>query len=154
MPRPVGSKNKTTLEREELARRELEAQAAVAVQARVPAKKLGKEILDDFANLFAGMAAMYQPWPASMGKNPHEDLKKFDFYSDKAIQAASALAPYQSPRLSAVAIGAAVVNRVEVTGGMPDDFAPPAPAGQVIEFKPGTVLTPADFAAAKKDAVA
>lgn len=150
--RPTGAKNKKTLEREALEARarqirEEEAKAWVAEKtiAAVPTKKLGKEILDDFANLFAGLAAYYQPWPASAGVNPHEDIGKFNYYAEKAIQAAAAVAAYQSPRLSAVAVGAAVVNEVTVKGGMPDDFAPPAKGAQVIEFKPGTVVTPQDF---------
>lgn len=139
--RPPGAKNKKTIERELIRQRELDAIAAGQVQARVPAKKLGKEILEDFANLYAGIAAFYQPWPASMGKNPHENEQKFRDYSHLAVQASAALAPFQSPKLSAVAIGAAVVNKIEVSGGMPDDFAPPVAAGQVVEFKPGTIVT-------------
>lgn len=148
MPRHKGSKNKATIERELMAAREIEAEAAARVRGQTPIKKLGKEVLEDFTNLYAGMAAYYQPYPASSGRtNPNADEKKFREYSMLAVQTAAALAPFQSPRLSAVAVGAAIVSKVEVVGGMPNDFAPPVPAksGEVIEFKPGTVLTPDDF---------
>lgn len=154
MPRPAGAKNKTTLEREAMARNEIENQKRLAAAsiadktlAAVPAKKLGKEVLDDLMNLYMGLVAYYQPWPPSKGANPKEDLGKFNYYAERASDVAAALAPFQSPKLSAVAIGAAIVNKVEVSGGMPDDWAPPTRPGEVVEFKPGTVLTPADFEA-------
>ena len=159
--RPVGAKNVKTLEREALEARErevreAEAKAWVADKTVTPVtvKKLAKEVLDDLMNLYMGLTAHYQPWPAARGKNPHEDISKFNYYSQRAAEVAAALTPYQSPRLSAVAIGAAIVNRVEVVGGMPDDFAPPTKDGQVIEFKPGQVVTPSDFRESAKKGVA
>lgn len=152
MPRPKGAKNKKTIEREERERLRIEnaklfseqekiAAATGTVVAKVPIRKLGKEVLDDLTQLFMGMAAFFQKWPAERGKNPNEDEAKFKEYAMLAMQAAGTLAPYQSPRLSAVAIGAAVVNKIEIDGGMPDDFAPPVPKGEVVEFKPGAIIT-------------
>jgi len=153
--RPKGARNKSTierLERERLAREnaanpklaESHALAAATVMA-THAKKLGKEILEDFALLFAGMAASYQPWPATAGKNPNENEAKFEKYAMLAVQAARDLAPYQSPRLAAVMVGQALVSKVEVVGGMPDDFQAPAlpvePDGKVQPIAPGTIIT-------------
>jgi hypothetical protein len=142
-----------TIEREEQARLAAERLAEVdrlraegasdvVAAAKTAGVKLSTEVLRDFMQLFAGMAAMYQPIPEGKqplpGRKPDETL--FRVYATLAKDTAKDLAPYEAPRLSAVMVGAAIVNRVEVVGGMPDDFAPPV-EGKV-EFEPGTVITP------------
>lgn len=152
MSRAKGSKNKATIEREKLAARALALSEAVQAEktgdvaaevaaAKAGTKKLGKEILSDFANVLASAAAYYQPRPD--GSNPYADEKQFKYYAELAIFAADKAAPFESPRLSAVAVGTAVVTKVEITGGMPDDFAAPG-AGQVIDLKPGTIISADD----------
>jgi hypothetical protein len=90
--------NKATIEREALAARIL------AEQAGKPGKKLGKEVLDDFMQLFTGLAAFYQPLPPGQlpGPNQSPDEAKFEKYARFAIDCAKELAGYQSPRLKAV----------------------------------------------------
>lgn len=75
-------------------------QVQAGARADVPRQKLGKDILEDAANYFFGLAAKYQP---SEG-NPDADEKKFEKYLDKASDIAAKLAPYQSPRLSSVQV--------------------------------------------------
>lgn len=140
--RPKGSRNKKVLEREERARldalqlekfREIEGDASAAARMVQRAErtgiKLAKDVLNDFMQLFAGMAAVYQPLPPGVevppGRQPNES--KFREYAVLAKETAAALAPFQSPRYSAVMVGATIVNKIEVSGGMPDDYAPPAP---------------------------
>jgi len=150
--RPPGAKNKSTLERERREQLERERlalldgakadqaeQALVAAQAR--GVKLAKDVIQDFMRLFAGMAATYQPLPPGQEIPPGKivDEGKFEKYAALAVDAAARLAPFESPRYSAVLVGSSVVNRVEVTGGMPDDFA--APAGVPTHaLPPGTII--------------
>ena len=107
--------------------------------AQAQGKKLAKNVLSDFMELFAGMAAFYQPVPAGQpveaGRQPDEN--KFKEYAALAVDSAKALAPFQSPRFSAMMIGATVVSKIVVEGGMPSDFdvsnpAPALPAGTII----------------------
>lgn len=161
-----GSKNKATIERETQARLDQErvaelermaAQGATAIGvANLAGKKLMKQIAFDLAELFAGLTAYYQPVPARDGTltgNPNYNEAKFLQYATLAKDTAISAAAYQSPRYSAVVIGATVVTKVKVEGGMPDDFVPPmkdvtpAPEGDQpkrIEFAPGTIITAED----------
>lgn len=96
--RPEGAKSKSTIERELKAARDAEA----AVNS---GRKLGKEVLDEFMHLFAGMAAAYQPLPPGteavpQGREPNEG--KFEKYARLAVQCARDLAPYQSPTFRAI----------------------------------------------------
>lgn len=97
--RNKGTPNKATTERAEIARLQNE-------EARRAGKKLGKELLEDFAHLFAGIAASHQPWPAAMGKNPHENEERFLTYARLTVEAAKALAEYQSPKFRAIMVHA------------------------------------------------
>lgn len=139
-----GSKNKATLEREAQVRLErerlaeierLEKESGVSAQGAAAAtagKKLMKEIAFDFAAAFAGIAAFHQPWKTwheeiqrdgtkkKVNDNPHYNEAKFKEYGILAANLSIAAAPYQSPRLSAVMVGAAVVTEIEITGGLPD----------------------------------
>lgn len=137
--RPAGSRNKATIEAALVAERaraealllentELKAVGAqeMARLAREAGKKLGKEILDDFAQLFAGMAAYYQPAPPGHPVKVHADEKKFKEYAILACDYAAELAPFQSPRLAAMMVGAMQARTIDVKGGLPDPTQPPA----------------------------
>ena len=87
----------------------------VIAQAQAAGRRTGKSILDDFANVFAGMAAYYQPRPD--GTNTNADEKKFLAYSGMAIIAADKVSQYQTPKLSAVMVGMAQVRTIQVDGG-------------------------------------
>jgi hypothetical protein len=103
--RKLGTPNKVTIERALLAER------AVG-EAKAQGQKLAVEALDHYMHDFLAIAAGFR----ELG-----DLAKFEVWAGRAIECAKALAPFQSPRLSAVAIGAAVINRIEVVGGLPDE---------------------------------
>ena len=148
-----GSKNKATIERERLAELEMQAEAARSAVDRAAAagKKLMKDIAFDFAALFASMAAYYQPQPTIvMGKvinldaNPNANEAKFNQYATLAAQTSIQAAKYQSPSFSAMVVGASVVTKVVVEGGMADDFVAPVPKGEVLDLKPLTVITADD----------
>jgi|SRR5579862_1494681 len=151
--RPPGSKNKATLEREAQAlldRARIEEidrlQAAGVPEATAAAAtggvKLMKDIAMDFARVFAGLAAFYQPWPkwiqdattgAIRNANPNFNETKFKEYSLLATQTALGAAPYESPRLSAMMVGSAIVNEIEIIGGLPDDEDGGLNAGPTID---------------------
>lgn len=148
--RPPGAKNQKTLERErkaELEKRRLAlldgatAGEQALVKAETTGVKLGKDVLREFMQVFAGLAAVAQPLPPGMQAQPGmtPDPATFEKWATLAVDTAAKLAPFESPKFSAVMIGATTINRVEVTGGMPDDFAAPlgVPAGQLAA---GTII--------------
>lgn len=93
--RPKGV-SKATLEKIALAQREVAG-------AKASGKKLAKEVLDEFMQLFAGMAAYYQPTPATVPQqNANQDESKFKEYAVLACEQAAELAQYQSPKLRAI----------------------------------------------------
>jgi hypothetical protein len=160
-----GSKNKRTLAREAAAARELEllrqaeearraALAEEVAKATGKAPVSGKEALIQLVSAYMGLTAFYQPVQPMVrgadGKitcaNPNYDEERFRYYSAMAKETAIGLAPFQHPRYSAVVVGASVVTKVEVTGGMPDDFAPPIPDGQVVELVAGAIINAEDEA--------
>lgn len=104
--RKRGTKNKKTVERELIEEREKGARIAAAEMkaADYAGRKLAKEVLDDFMQLFAGMAATYQPMPPDAlippGRQPDEE--RFEKYGKLAVQCARDLAPYQSPTFRAI----------------------------------------------------
>jgi hypothetical protein len=73
---------------------------------------------------FAELAVIHQPIPEGQpippGRKP--DAAKFKEWADRACAAAKDLMPYQSPRLSAVMVGSAIVNEIKVVGGIPDEL--------------------------------
>lgn len=144
-----GSKQKRTLELEALAARaraeaellsaaEAGDKARQLIAARAAGKKLGKEILSEFANAMAGAAAYYQPTPDN--SNKHANEQKFRYYAELAIYAADKVAPFETPKLSAVAIAANQVTKVEIRGGMPDEFMGPATIEHQPKLAPLTVV--------------
>lgn len=95
----VGTKNRSTIEKERIA---AEIAARTVADARINDKPLAKEVLDNFMQLFAGLAAHHQPWPSSQGKNPNEDESKFRYYASMAVSTADRLAPFQSPTFKSI----------------------------------------------------
>jgi len=66
-------------------------------------KKLATDVLEDFMNLFAGMAAFYQPMPdGTIPPNRRPDENKFEKYARLTIKVAGELAPYQSATFRAI----------------------------------------------------
>lgn len=96
-----GTKNKATVERERVA---AEIARKTVVDARVTGKKLGKDTLEDFMLVFAGMAAYHQPAPPNAPQNPNENRQMFLEEARLAIQCAKDLAQYQSPTFKAIAV--------------------------------------------------
>src|SRR5690349_21563499 len=93
--RKKGTPNKRTSEM--LERRRLEEEAARAPDAissdpRKRIKKLGKDVLEEFMAVFAGMAAAYQPAPPSVEARPGQDEQKFKEYAKLAVDTAAVLA--------------------------------------------------------------
>lgn len=100
-----GTLNKATVERLESERVARQAQQEVD-KARRAATKLGKDVLEEFMKLFAGMAAQYQPLPVGMavpaGRAPDE--AKFLTYAKLTVETARDLAQFQSPKFKAIQI--------------------------------------------------
>src|SRR5258708_21561127 len=92
-----GTPNKATIEKSLIAAR------AVA-DARADGKKLAKEVLQEFMELFAGMAAHYQPTPAHLPPNPNENEPQFLRYAGLAVEGAQAVEPCQSPTFNAIEV--------------------------------------------------
>ena len=104
--RRPGVKNKSRRERDLMARYQAEREAAGTE------KKLAKDALEDFMHYFFAVAKLYQPVIFREGseveENENSDPIKFKEFSRAAIECAISLAPYQSPRLSAVAVASAM----------------------------------------------
>lgn len=130
--RSVGTKNRATIEKErqaELERRRTEAiEAAKAegaeakiLQARNGGVKLAKDVLREIMELSMGQALMCRPWPPQDGINPQADPAEFKYNLAMAADVAKALAPFESPKFSAVMVGGAIVQKIEIVGGLPDE---------------------------------
>lgn len=154
--RQKGVSNKATRERAALAER------IIAEQKGQPGRKLAREVLDDFMHLFTGLAAMHQPLPQGVvpmqGQQPDEG--KFLNYAKLAVDVASQLASYQSPKFKAIMmtglenpVGGALPTPADVSNQVEQitaqqayrmlrdsdviDVTPnPAPAAQVVPIKP------------------
>lgn len=129
--RKAGGMNRRSIQKIE------EARIANAV-TRGQGKKLGKEVLEEFMHLFAGMAAQYQPLPEGMpippGRNPDEE--KFLGYAKLAVDTAKALADFQSPKFKAIAV-------VAPPPGAGDDLANPitrSQAGNIVRINDPAAL--------------
>ena len=158
--RKKGTKNKARVERErkaaqaiaeveliENARKEMLAAEVEAATGKPPIT--GKEALIQLVSVYMGLTAFYQPTAPlrydaekkrMVSANPNYDEAMFRHYSAMAKEAATALTPFQHPRYSAMMIGASVVTKVEITGGLPDDFAPSS-SGPI---SPGTIISAED----------
>jgi hypothetical protein len=105
--RRKGTPNKSTLERAILAEQ-------IASEQRKRGKKLAREVLQDFVEMFSGLAAAFQPAPTISGapltaadmetwaKGYREPV--FSKYATLAVDTASKLASYQTPKLKAVTL--------------------------------------------------
>jgi hypothetical protein len=89
-----------TIERALIAEREV-------ADAKRAGRKLAVDLLDDFARIFGGMAAFFQPYPAGMAPNPNANAAEFEKWSRLAVETAARLAPYQSPTFRAVTVAPA-----------------------------------------------
>ncbi len=125
--REKGIPNKATIERAIIAEQ-------VVARAEMTGRKLAKEVLDDFMQLFAGMAAMYQPLPPGAPTPPGRapDESKFEKYATLAVGTATQLAKYQSPTFRAVMVAPAPPTskgavRKRFTLGIFDNQGRPAP---------------------------
>lgn len=118
--RQKGTPNKRTTERLEQERIALQAQREVD-RARQANTKLGKDVLEEFMKLFAGMAAASQPIPVGVASPPghRADEKKFLIYAKLTVDTATALAAFQSPKFKAI----------QVFAPPPTPLPAPTPAG-------------------------
>lgn len=113
--RKKGKLNKSTIEKAALAQRIMQEAAGK------PGKKLGKEVIGEFMEMFGGLAAAFQPTPAVPGhplsatdmetwaKSHKEPL--FEKYAKLAAKCASDLADFQSPKMGSVQVPAPAPER-------------------------------------------
>lgn len=99
--------NKRTVEAMEKARLDIETANAAGNQHAIVQvkKKLGKDVLEEFMLLFAGLAAQHQPLPLgadTAGRTPDET--KFLRYAELTVTTARALAEFQSPKFRAIQV--------------------------------------------------
>jgi hypothetical protein len=90
---------------------EASAPASLAKTGASSAKKLARDVIEEFMLFFAGTAAYYQPRPPGAAPNPNTDESKFFAYAELAIKCASWLAPYQSPTYRAIEIASPPLSR-------------------------------------------
>jgi hypothetical protein len=108
--RAKGQPNRATIEKAALAARIVEEAAGK------PGRKLGREMLEEFAVMFSGLAGAFQPQGTGPGGNLTEtDLQAwsksykeplFEKYAKLAAKCASEFADFQSPRLGRVQVAA------------------------------------------------
>ena len=79
--------------------------------AKAGGKRLAREVLEDFLELFSAIALTHQPAPPGAERNPNYDEKKFEKFARLAVEIATALASYQTPKLKAVLVGPALGQR-------------------------------------------
>lgn len=135
--RARGTPNKLTIKKQ---REAAEIASRAITDARESGKPLAKEVLDQFMQLFAGMAAHYQPLPDGVsivppGRNPNPDL--FHRYADLAIDCAHKLAPYQSPTFKAIAL--------QTTAVTPEQPVEARQSAQVIDLSTDVVAAQARY---------
>lgn len=87
-----------------------QVQGEIPRQDAEPRQKLGKQILEEAANYFFSLAAKFQTG------SPDADPKQFDKYLEKAADIAGKLTPYQSPRLSSIAVTQIPLDLTKLTG--------------------------------------
>jgi hypothetical protein len=64
-----------------------------------------ERVLEDFLELFSAIAMTHQPTPPGAERNPNYDEKKFEKFARLAVEIATALASYRTPKLKAVLVG-------------------------------------------------
>lgn len=120
--RQRGTPNKATRERAILAEQ-------ILTEQRKRGKKLAREVLSDFMELFAGMAAAYQPIAPGMENSPlpagrRPDEERFLIYAKLAVDTAKELAAYESPKLKAVGISQTPLAPLERPGQTETPLSP------------------------------
>jgi hypothetical protein len=95
--RKAGVRNKTT-------QRRIDAAERAIVLAQAGGKRLAREVLEDFVQLFSAIAQTHQPALPGAEPNPNYDEKKFEKFARLAVDTATALAGYQTPKLKAVLV--------------------------------------------------
>jgi hypothetical protein len=108
--RPKNKPNKATIERAAIAER------IIAEAEGKPGRKLGRELLEDFANMFGGLASAFQPTGTGPnGAVTSADLEMwaksykeplFEKYAKLAAKCANDFADFQSPRLGRLQVAA------------------------------------------------
>jgi hypothetical protein len=96
--RKAGVRNKTT-------QRRIDAAERAIVLAKAGGKRLAREALEDFLELFSAIALTHQPAPSGAERNPNYDEKKFEKFARLAVETATVLASYQTPKLKAMLMG-------------------------------------------------
>jgi hypothetical protein len=96
--RKAGVRNKTT-------QRRIDAAERAILLAKAGGKRLAREVLEDFLELFSAIALTHQPALPGAERNLNYDEKKFEKFARLAVDTATALASYQTPKLKAVLVG-------------------------------------------------
>ena len=120
--RQKGTRNKATIECALMA-------ARGTAEANATGQRLAKEVLEDFMRLFADMAA-----------TADRNTEQFEKWARLAIETAKALAPFQSPRYSTVAVAASTITKIEIVGGMSDKEFPAVAAELPADLSPGMII--------------
>lgn len=106
--RPKGSKNRRTLEMERIASRELEARLEAAAKAVHASKAAGhkdaRDILDELMHYGMQLVAYSQRGPGPTPRSEYHE-ENFRWAAEFTSKCAIALAEYQHPKLSRVAVG-------------------------------------------------
>jgi hypothetical protein len=102
--RRAGVRNKTT-------QRRIDAAERAIVLAKAGGKRLAREVLEDFLELFSAIARTHEPTPPGAERNPNYDEKKFEKFARLAVETATAVVGYQTPKLKAVLVGPALGQR-------------------------------------------
>lgn len=146
--RKKGKPNRATIERAALAERILAEAGPKA------GRKLGREMLEDFAIMFGGLAAAFQPTGSGLGGTmTADDLKTwaesykeplFEKYAKLAAKCANDFADFQSPRMGTVQVAAPPPEsrgqvRKKFTVGIFDNQGRKAP--RHIDVKPNSSVT-------------
>jgi hypothetical protein len=127
MGRPKGAKNKITREREARVQSEIAARELGTGYSR---KKLAKERMEELMDVALGNVTHYQNRGWHMAQqadgtmklaniNPSYNEEAFRFWWGAAQRCSADLSQYQSPRLSAVAVGQVTKMEIVVKGGLP-----------------------------------
>jgi hypothetical protein len=98
--RAKGTPNKSETEKKILAER-----AAAAMSGRSSSRMLGKEVLEEYMMLFRGMSGYFQPLLGQPKEaKPQASIEQFEKWAKLAVEAATRLAPYQSPTYRSIMV--------------------------------------------------
>lgn len=157
--RKIGKPNNKTDEALMLARRIVdEADRAADAVKGTPGRKMSEEVLREFMELFAGMAAYHQPLPKDApvppGRDPDEH--KFEKWARLTVKVAADLIPYERPSFRAINVpapaGAGAEKGPRKRRFTLDVFEGARHAGRVIDGKVVELPSPTAAPAKKKAA--